>query len=72
MINNTTNDTVYIHQAKLLKDLKQEFGGVVESLKEFSTSTPPRTRIKCPGKEDILIPADQQTKYGSGVGMLLN
>jgi hypothetical protein len=33
LINNKTNDTVYIHQPKLLKRRKQEFGGLVESLK---------------------------------------
>jgi hypothetical protein len=69
--NNKTNDTVYIHQPKLLKHLKQEFGGLVESLKEFLTPAPPRTMVKRPDKEDILIPVDQQTKYRSGVGMLL-
>jgi hypothetical protein len=53
IINNKTNDTVYIHQPKLLKQLKQEFGGLVELLKEFSTPAPPRTMVKCPDKEDI-------------------
>jgi hypothetical protein len=52
IINNTTNAIVYIHQPKLLKYLKQEFGGLVESLKEFSTPAPPRSMEKRPDKED--------------------
>jgi hypothetical protein len=71
IINNKTNDTVYIHQPKRLKHLKQKFGGLVESLKEFSTPSPPRTMVKRPDKEDALIHIDQQTKYRSGVGILL-
>jgi hypothetical protein len=71
IINNKTNDTTYIPQQKLPKHLKQEFGGLVESLKEILTPGPPRAMVKRPDKEDILIPVDQQTKYRSGVGMLL-
>jgi hypothetical protein len=71
IINNKTNDTVYIHQPKQLKILKQEFGGLVESFKEFPTPAPPRTMVKLPDKADTFIPVDQQTKYQSGVGMLL-
>jgi hypothetical protein len=51
IINNKTNDTIYIHQPKLLKHLKQEFGGMLESLNVFSTSAPPRTMVTCPDKE---------------------
>jgi hypothetical protein len=50
IINNKTNDTIYIHQPKLLKHLQQEIGGLVESLKEFSTPAPPRTMVKRPDK----------------------
>jgi hypothetical protein len=71
IINNKANDTVYIHQPKLLLHLKQEFGALVESLKEFKTPAPPRSMVKRPDKEDILITVEQQTKFRSGVGMLL-
>jgi hypothetical protein len=71
IITNKTTDTVYIHQPKLLKHIKQEFGGLVESLKEISTPAPPRTMVKPPDIEDTLIRVDQQTTYRSGVGMLL-
>jgi hypothetical protein len=43
-----------------MKHLKQELGGLVESLKAFSTPAPPRTMVKCPDKEDISILLDQQ------------
>jgi hypothetical protein len=36
IINNKTNDTDYILQPKLVKHLKQGFGGLVESLKEYT------------------------------------
>jgi hypothetical protein len=54
----------------LLKHLKQEFGGLVESLKAFPAPAPPRTMVKRPDKEDTIIPVNHQT-YRSGVGMLL-
>jgi hypothetical protein len=44
---------------------------LVESLEDFSTPAPPRTIVKHPDKEYTLIPVDQQTKYRSGVGILL-
>jgi hypothetical protein len=71
IINNKTNDTVYIHQPKRLKLVKQEFGGLVESPKKFSTPAPSNTMVNCKDKENTLLPVDQQTKYRSEVGMLL-
>jgi hypothetical protein len=69
--NNKTNVTGCIHQPKLLKHLNQDYGGLVESLKEFSTPAPSTSMVKCPNKEDTLVPVDQQTKYRSEVGILL-
>jgi hypothetical protein len=60
IINNKTNSTIYIHQPKLLKHLKQQFGGLAESFEAFSTPAPPRTMVKHPDKEDTLISVDQQ------------
>jgi hypothetical protein len=71
IINNKANDTVYIHQPKLLLHLKQEFGALVESLTEFKTPAPPRSMVRCPDKEDVLITVEQQTNYRSGVCILL-
>jgi hypothetical protein len=70
-INNKANDTIYIHQPQLLLHLQQEFGALVESLKEFKISAPPRSIVKRPHKEDLLIPVERQTKFRSRVGMLL-
>jgi hypothetical protein len=44
---------------------------LVESLKDFETLAPPQTIIKRPDKDDTLLSPDQQTKFRSGVGMLL-
>jgi hypothetical protein len=45
IIINAANDTIYIHQPKLLLHLKQEFGALVESLIEFKTPAPPRSIV---------------------------
>jgi hypothetical protein len=71
IINNKERDTVYIHQPKLIKHLKQEFGALVKSLKDFQTPAPPRSMVKRPDKEHTLVPADEQTKFRSAVGILL-
>jgi hypothetical protein len=62
IINNKTNDTVYIHQPELLIHLKQEFGGLVESLKEFSTPASPRTTVKHPDKKGHTYPCGSTNK----------
>jgi ribosome biogenesis SPOUT family RNA methylase Rps3 len=48
----TTKDTMYVHQPKL-----------IESVKEYKTPASPRTRIKSPDKEDILISPEMQTQF---------
>jgi hypothetical protein len=35
ILNNKERGTVYIHQPKLIKHLKEEFGALVESLNDF-------------------------------------
>jgi hypothetical protein len=52
--------------------LKEAFGALVESLKDLQTASPPRSMVKRPDKEDTLIPVGEQTKFRSGVGMLLD
>jgi hypothetical protein len=51
--------------------LKEEFGALVESLKDSQTPAPTRSMVKHPDKEDTLVPAEEQSKFRSGVGMLL-
>jgi hypothetical protein len=71
ILNNKERVTVDIHQPKLIKRLKEEFGALVKSLKDFQTPAPPRSMVKRPDKEDILIPVEEKTKFRSGVGLLL-
>jgi hypothetical protein len=71
IIENKAKNTIYIHQRKLLNNLKEQFSELVESLKDFEIPAPPQTIIKRPAKDDTLLLPDQQTKFGSGVGMLL-
>jgi hypothetical protein len=71
IITNEAKDTVYIHQPKLILHLKEQFGCLVESLKDYTTPDSPRSLVKRPKKEDILISVEMQTKFRSGVGMLL-
>ena len=71
ILSNKAKDTMYIHQPKLIQHLKDEFGSLIESLKDFKTPATPRTRITRPEKDDILISPEMQTKFRSGVGMLL-
>jgi hypothetical protein len=71
IIENKAKITIYIHQPKLLNNLKKQFGALVESLRVFETPAPPQTIIKRLEKDDTLLSPDQQTKFRSGIGMLL-
>ena len=71
IIENETKDTVWIHQPKLLADLKQKFGKQVAGERVFNTPAAPRTMIMRPQEGDKLISPEMQTIFRSGVGMLL-
>jgi hypothetical protein len=43
ILTNRAKDTMYIHQPKLIQHLKDEFGSLVESLKNYTTPVSPRT-----------------------------
>jgi hypothetical protein len=51
--------------------LKEEFGSLVKSIKDYQTPVPSRSMVKRPDKEDTIILIDQQAKFRSRVGMLL-
>ena len=71
IIESKKGDTMWIHQPKLLQHLEHEFGDLTKNLREFKTPAAPKTNIMRPEKTDILLTEDEQTKYRSGVGMLL-
>ena len=63
--------TIYIHQPKLLKHLKESFESLITTTKVFKAPAGPKTVIMRPEPDDPLISTDEQTTYRSGVGMLL-
>lgn len=72
VIENPQTNTIWIHQPKLLRDLKKKFGPMIKpSNKIIHTPAAPHTTIMRPQKGDPLITPEQQTDYRSGVGMLL-
>jgi hypothetical protein len=64
-------DTIWIHQPKLIKNIEEQFRPLVAEMRTYKTSAAPRTNIQHPKKGDILISSEDQTKFRSGVGMLL-
>jgi hypothetical protein len=65
-------NTIYIHQPKLLKHLKEVFGTLIKQTATlYKAPAGPKTVIMRPEKGDPLISIQDQTTYRSGVGMLL-
>jgi hypothetical protein len=71
IIENDKKDTIWIHQPKLLKNLKKVFGKLIENTKSYKTPAAPKTSIIRPDKDFPLISSDDQKLFRSGVGMLL-
>jgi hypothetical protein len=71
IIENKDKDTIYIHQPKLIKHLEEAFGSYVTTSKVSITPGAPKYVVMRPGKGDPLLKPEEQTKYRSGVGMLL-
>ena len=63
--------TIWIHQPKLIKHLKKEFKDLIITERVFRTPAAPKTVIMRPDENDPVISSADQTKYRSGVGMLL-
>jgi hypothetical protein len=71
IITNKSKDTVWLHQPKLFKHLKEQFGSLIENIKIHKTPASPKTNILRPDADDVLLQPLDQTKFRSGVGMLL-
>jgi hypothetical protein len=71
ILTNKAKTTVFIHQPKLIQHLKEQLCSYVKKLKEYKTPASPRSVVKHPDKEDIILPTELQTLFISGVGMLL-
>jgi hypothetical protein len=70
-IKNKEQDTVWIHQPKSIKHLKEQFGDLVKHIKPHTTPASPKSIICRPQLRDVLILAADQTKYRSGNRLLL-
>jgi hypothetical protein len=71
IIDTTDKDGVWIHQSKLLKNLKEIFKALFEdNARVFNTPSDPKTLIICPKDGDPLISPENQKQFRMGVGML--
>jgi Reverse transcriptase (RNA-dependent DNA polymerase) len=68
---NETKKGLKIHQPKLLNNLKKHFGKLVSKVRSYKTPAAPKTVIMRPKPGDPIISEEDQTKFRSGVGMLL-
>jgi hypothetical protein len=72
IIDTVDKDGVWIHEPKLLKNLKDIFASIVgDTKKSFKTPSEPKTLIIRPKEGDPLISPEIQKPFRMGVGMLL-
>jgi hypothetical protein len=71
LIQKAKKDTIWVHQPKLLKNLKETFGEMVKQRHILSTPGAPRTVAMRPQEDDPLIATEDQKMFRSGAGMLL-
>jgi hypothetical protein len=71
VIENEKRNTIWIHQPKLIKHLKESYSDLIETTRSYKTPASPKTTIMRPKEDDPLISSEDQLKYRSVVGMLL-
>ena len=71
LIENKNHDTLWIHQPKLIKNLKSHFGELIKSVRFYNTPAIPKSVIIRPKTDEMKLSEDKQKQYRSGVGMLL-
>ena len=64
-------NTIWLHQPKLIKHLKETFPDIITMTKQYKTPAAPKSVVIRPLEEDTKINLLKQTEYRSGVGMLL-
>ena len=65
-----STDTIWIHQPKLIKHLDESFSKFLPN-KSYKTPAAPKSSIERSKELEGLLPKTEQTKYRSGLGMLL-
>ena len=71
LIHSTDGKTIHIFQPKLIKNLQDSFSQYINTNRKFQTPGAPKTVVMRPEKGDNVLSPKDQTKYRSGVGMLL-
>jgi hypothetical protein len=62
---------ILILQPHLIHNLEAKFGVEVKNKRIYKTPRTPRFKIVCPENDDDIIEPNLQSRYRSGVGMLL-
>ena len=71
IIKSKDKKAIWLHQSKLIKHLKQNFNDEVKHFRSFKTPAGPKTIVMRPLPDDPKLSEEQQSRYRSGVGMLL-
>jgi hypothetical protein len=71
LIHSIDGKTIHIFQPKLIKNLEDSFSQYINTNRKFQTPGAPKTVVMRPEKGDNVLSPKDQTKYHSGVGMLL-
>ena len=67
----TGEKRILFYQDDLIKKIELYFGNDVINMRKYSTPASPGLGIVRPTEDDVKISSEDQTKYRSGVGMLL-
>ena len=65
------DNELFLHQSDLIRKIEKNFGDDLKSGRNYTTPGTPGQGVVRPKEGEKLIDKDQQTKYRSGVGMLL-
>jgi hypothetical protein len=71
LVHSTDGKTIHIFQPKLIKKLEDSFSQYINTNRKFQTPSAPKTVVMRHEKGDNVLSPKDQTKYHSGVGMLL-
>ena len=61
----------WLYQPDLLRKMRKTFSEEVEKMQVYSTPLPAGTKLARPQEDDAMLDWQKQTRYRSGVGMLL-
>ena len=67
----TGEKRLLFYQDDLIKKIELHFGEDVQNMRKYNTPASPGTGIVRPTEDDVKISSKDQTRYRSGVGMLL-